>query len=205
MMTAEQFTKLRKTNTVDFNQPELICQLASTPSRLLCVHPDGAYKSRLVSTFETLFSRGLHDIEKQSIEKPCKSKPYPVVRINFTEFADFTSAEDFSKMFYSKLLAAFSAQGYQVPDTLEFPHLQLYVWMSQLDAGSLVVLIEEYDAPFANCRDNPVLRECVFRTLSEFFAVLKSCSGCLRFLFLTGCTQPFNAGFFEDLNYLTDI
>ena len=67
---------------------------------------------------------------------------------------------------------------------------------------SLVILVDEYDAPLTVCRDDPE-RFCAIRNaLSEFFAILESNDVSIRFLFITGITKP---DIFSELNNLSDI
>lgn len=78
-------------------------------------------------------------------------------------------------------------------------------WLESFKEGTLVLLIDEYDAPLTACLDQPELLGKVQRFLSLFFGWIKTHEGVLRFLFLTGVTKIGNAGIFSDFNGIVDI
>ena len=53
---------------------------------------------------------------------------------------------------------------------------------------SLVILIDEYDALLTTNLGKEIF-EAVRTELTEFFLILKSAEGCLRFFFMTGITK----------------
>ena len=77
--------------------------------------------------------------------------------------------------------------------------------MGELPSLSLVLLIDEYDAPLTICLNNPELFEAVRSEMRRFFLSLKSNVGSLRFLFLTGITKFSSTSIFSELNNLVDI
>ncbi len=84
-------------------------------------------------------------------------------------------------------------------------HDQLSDWLGKLPGNSLVVLIDEYDAPLTACLGNAELFEEVRSELSNFYAAIKANDGAVRFIFMTGITKFSKAGIFPELNNLTDI
>lgn len=108
--------------------------------------------------------------------------------------------------FHATLRNAFAKAGFKFSsDSLDDMETQLSTWMSSLERGSLVVLIDEYDAPLTACLDNIALFETVRQRMSYFFGMLKSDAGCLRFLFLTGITKFSSTSIFSEFNNLIDI
>lgn len=77
--------------------------------------------------------------------------------------------------------------------------------LSEQENNSLVVLIDEYDAPLTACLDDPELFNKVRGLLSSFYAVLKSNDRVLRFMFITGITKFNKASIFSALNNLSDL
>lgn len=61
--------------------------------------------------------------------------------------------------------------------------------MRKLPPNSLVVLIDEYDAPLTANLGNAALFEEVRGELSNFYAALKFNDRAIRFLFMTGITK----------------
>ena len=82
---------------------------------------------------------------------------------------------------------------------------QLDSWMWALPNVSLVILIDEYDAPLTATLHEPQLFALVQSLINRFFLTIKSCSASLRFFFMTGVTKLSNAGIFSGFNILEDI
>ena len=83
--------------------------------------------------------------------------------------------------------------------------MQISSWLGKRPSRSLVVLIDEYDAPLVICLDKEELFRDVRMVMSSFFSTLKSKDDCLRFLFMTGITKFSSTSIFSDFNDLTDI
>ena len=62
-------------------------------------------------------------------------------------------------------------------------------WLGLQPSNSVVVLIDEYDAPLTVCMNNPELFDFVRKKLSRLYASFKNYEGVIRFLFLTGITK----------------
>lgn len=71
--------------------------------------------------------------------------------------------------------------------------------------GSVVVLVDEYDAPLLNVIDDPGMLEAFRDIMREFYIPLKACDEQLRFVFLTGITKFSQLSIFSELNNLTNI
>ncbi len=198
------FPYLRKSNAVYVDKTDLICSLCSVPAKILLTRPRRFGKSLLVSTFESLFKHGLRDFKGLKIEKQWTDRLYDVVRLDFSSVKEFSSAEDFSLQLGRLLSSSFSKVGFQKQNAGQTLS-ELAQWMQDLDSGTLVVLIDEYDAPLTACLDDARLFEEVRSEMGRFFACLKSNSGCLRFLFITGITKFSSTTIFSELNNLTDI
>ena len=68
----------------------------------------------------------------------------------------------------------------------------------------VVVLIDEYDAPITSNLNRPVIED-VLDLMRSFYGVLKSCSGIMRLLFVTGITRFARTGLFSGANHLMDL
>ncbi len=129
-----------------------------------------------------------------------------VVSLDFADLPPFTFRKAFSARFESFLEAGFSKAGFT---TALSPHLNFFetlrLWLASQPTSSLVVLIDNYDAPLAaNLADADAFRT-VSATLAKFFALLKSQEGRLRFLLLTGVLKLADEHLQPELNYLTDL
>ena len=132
-------------------------------------------KSLLISTFESLFKFGLRDFKGLAIENLWKEDAvYNVVRLDFSEIKDFADAESFSERLISLLSRKFAPYGFCY-ELLPFQTVsdQLSDWLTAREKNSLVLLIDEYDAPLTSCLNNKTVFKEVRRALSAFYSVLK--------------------------------
>ncbi|HBZ57816.1 MAG TPA: hypothetical protein DEO49_01515, partial [Sutterella sp.] len=185
------FASLRQDGLIYVDKTAMVHQLArSAGSKILLTRPRRFGKSLLVSTFESLFKYGLRDFQGLAIESLWKDTTYNVVRLDFSRAKRFSSSQEFRLRLDSLLTQGFGNLGFTYnPDPLQTTCDQLSEWLSECPKNSLVLLIDEYDAPLTACLDKPELFEQVRDSLSDFYAVLKSNDGALRFLFITGITK----------------
>ena len=71
--------------------------------------------------------------------------------------------------------------------------------------GRIVVLIDEHDEPVAKFLDDLDTLKKVRSALHDFYEKLKSNSGSIRFLMMTGVTKLAKLSVFSGLNHLTDV
>lgn len=175
-------------------------------SRVFLVRPRRFGKSLRVSTLETLFGRGLEDFQGLKIEKLRKEpKQYKVVRLDFSVTCS-SRFERFELNFVLHLINSFSEYGFQcdsylLPDLLE----RLSEWLEDQKPGSLVLLVDEYEAPLTACLGDPKLFDLILKDLSKFFSVIGSHDSAFRFVFVTGIMNFKNTGMFSELKGLADI
>lgn len=198
------FPALRDSNAIYVDKTEMVCKLAENDGKLFFARPRRFGKSLLISTFETLFKNGLRDFKSLAIEKLWKDKTYSVVRLDFSEVKNFRTREEFTERFFGYVAKNLGEVGFQ-PKEGESLALQISSWLGNRPSRSLVVLIDEYDAPLVFCLDKEELFRDVRMVMSSFFSTLKSRDDCLRFLFMTGITKFSSTSIFSDFNDLTDI
>ena len=199
------FSSLRVNNEIYVDKTNLVFQLAQHRGKIFLARPRRFGKSLLVSTFESLFKKGLKDFHGLAIEKLWQDKTYPVVRLDFSELKEFETAEQFAANFLETLRVKFSSAGFSCESQEPFLILKLSDWFSSLAPSSLVILIDEYDAPLTACLDRPELFKSVRSLMSQFFLTLKATEGCQRFFFMTGITKLSNTSIFSAFNNLQDI
>ena len=125
--------------------------------------------------------------------------------MDFSEIKEFSTAEEFKQKFIEKLLVEFSTVGFELKKPELGFFVQLSAWLGTLPPKSLVILIDEYDAPLTNCLDNTKLFSEIRSVMSDLFLTLKSREGCQRFFFMTGITKFSNTSIFSAFNNLQDI
>ncbi|WP_308513176.1 AAA family ATPase [uncultured Turicimonas sp.] len=199
------FSDLRRESCVYVDKTDILYPLASGGGKYLLTRPDGFGKSLLLSTFESLFLHGLRDFKGLKIEELWnEKKSYLVVRLDFSEVRPAGTFKEFRDNFDAYLKAQFKQIGFESNGSAYFS-IQLETFLSDLGNASLVLLIDDYDAPLAAYLDNPVLFEKVSTYLSRFYCILKSNDNVLRFLFLTGLTPLYKTSLFSDFNDVSDI
>ena len=82
---------------------------------------------------------------------------------------------------------------------------QLAGWLEDLPTRSLVILIDNFDSPLTAGLNDETLFNRIRAELNAFYAVLKSCDNCLRFLLLTGVMKLGGSCLFSGINDLTDL
>ena len=199
------FTVLREGNEIYVDKTDLIFELAKNRKKIFLVRPHLFGKSLLVSTFEDLFKHSLKNFKGLAIEKLWTDKTYGVVRLDFSLVKEFETADQFCEKFHELLVQNFGWEGFQLGHSGLGPMSQISDWLRSLSPSSLVILIDEYDAPLTACLDRPELFSKVRAVMSDFFMMLKSNEGCLRFFFMTGITKFSNTSIFSAFNNMLDI
>lgn len=107
------FSSLRNNGEIYVDKTDLIYRLAQNRGKIFLARPRRFGKSLLVSTFESLFKKGLEDFKGLAIEKLWSDQTYPVVRLDFSGLKTFNNAQQFRAAFHSLLLAALIPIGFQ--------------------------------------------------------------------------------------------
>lgn len=198
------FQALRESNAVYVDKSDLIYEIARMPGSVFLARPRRFGKSLLVSAFESLFKYGVRDFKGLAIENLWTDKTYNVIRLDFSNIKDFSGIDDFAEQFRYTVCSKFSELGFHPNDTSNC-FTDLGNWIGKLPKLSLVLLIDEYDAPLTACMDNPELFVKVRAEMRKLFSPLKTNVGSLRFLFLTGITKFSSTSIFSELNNLDDV
>lgn len=202
------FSALRQSNEIYVDKTDLIYSLVGKGrGKLFLARPRRFGKSLLISTFESLFKFGVRDFKGLAIEKLWTDKTYNVVRLDFSGLKKFQSAEQFEVAFQSFVITSFAPLGFKYDPSQQLVLFldQFKSWLSSLAPSSLVLLIDEYDAPLTAHLNNRETFNIIRDVLGDFYATLKQFEGCLRFFFMTGITKFSNTSIFSAFNNLQDI
>lgn len=195
------FSALRLRNCIYVDKTDFLCALCENDDKVLLVRPRRFGKSLLVS----LFRYGLREFQGLKIEKTWTDCTYNVVRLDFSLAKDFSSLEQFLAQFNGMLADAVAEAGLVIESAPGDLVGSFQMLLSRQPQSSLVLLIDEYDAPLTAHLDNLELFEAVQQQLSRFYAAVKSREGCLRFFFMTGISKFANTSIFSSFNNLLDI
>lgn len=200
------FSALREEGQIYVDKTELIFNLAKVRGKFFLARPRRFGKSLLVSTFESLFKHGLVDFSGLAIEALWEDKKtYRVVRLDFSGAKNFIDTADFNSKFKDLLIDSFFPAGFRYEKEGTSVVSQLSRWLRTLPNSSLVILIDEYDAPLTACLNDPTTFNFIRKVLSDFYSLLKANDTPIRFLFITGITKFSQAGIFSEFNNLVDI
>ena len=200
------FSTLRNGKQIYVDKTKFVYELARLQRKFFLARPRRFGKSLLLSTFESLFKFGLRDFRGLAIEKLwTEDKKYQVVRLDFSECKSFDSLEVFSQQLDCLLRNNFGPLGFVYRNDGTTVCSQLSRWLKTIASGSMVILIDEYDAPLTTCLNNAELFDNVRSTMATFYSVLKSNDAVIRFLFMTGISKFNKVSIFSELNNLVDI
>ena len=200
------FTLLRDSGRIYVDKTDLIFELASNYGRFFLSRPRRFGKSLLVSTFETLFKDGLKYFGGLKISDRWDDKTYGVVKLDFSKIKENDTIADMRKEFDGILKPAFARVGFVYnPDNSMTALEQIDAWLEQREPSSLVLLVDEYDAPLNSHLDNPEFFNQIRNMLSGFFLRIKASDRAWRFIFITGIAKFNKASIFSAFNNLTDI
>lgn len=199
------FSALREAGEIYADKTALVRDLAATRGKFLLSRPRRFGKSLLLSTFESLFKHGLRDFKGLAIENQWNDRTYPVLHLDFSAAKRFRSVEGFLERLAFMIEDAAIYSGIQLPRSFANPIDALSSFFSTLPNSSLVLLIDEYDAPLAEHLDNPALFSEIQDVLSDLYLAVKRREGAFRFFFMTGITRFRRLGIFSGFNSLQDI
>lgn len=200
------FGNLRLSGRIYVDKTDLIFSMVEKHSRVLLTRPRRFGKSLLISVLQSLFRSGVEDFQDLKIEKLWQEqKQYRVVRLDFSETSS-SRLERFELNFALHLMNSFGVFGFQC-DSYLLPELleKLSEWLEGQEPGSLVLLVDEYEAPLTACLEDSRLFNLVLEDLSKFFSVIGSHESAFRFVFITGIMNFKNTGMFSDIKGLEDI
>ncbi len=206
---ATSFTELRNLDRIYVDKTDLIYSLTmNLSSPVFLARPRRFGKSLLVSTFESLFAHGLRDFKGLAIEKLWNDdKSYKVVHLDFSLYADL-SAEQFKEELIDQLANEFTdidTTHFYNKDSISSPARIFDRVSKQISGKSIVLLVDEYDAPITHHLDDAVERAKIESVHSNFFAAVKRYEGIFRFVFITGITRFSHVSLFSIFNSLQDI
>lgn len=206
-VSEQNFRNLRNNGFLYVDKTAYIHRLANPGGYFFLSRPRRFGKSLLISTMEEYFRGNRQLFKGLAIDRlqPEEWPSYPVLHLDFMqggyhepnglkevlsdtlnrweeEFGEPHQGESPERRFKKVIMSAYKRTGQQV-----------------------VVLIDEYDSPIIDASDNPELEAQNRRTLHDFFRVMKSCAGYLRFVFLTGVGKLGQISVFSGLNNIQDI
>ncbi len=208
-LSITSFSQFAANAMIYVDKTDLVANLARFRNPFFLSRPRRFGKSTLVSTFHELFLNGLDKFQGLKIvtDNLWNDKTYKVIHLDLSKIKEQSGDVTFNESFLQQLDDAFSHSGYEkiLNEEIKTPARYLDIRFSQKDIDSLVLLIDEYDAPLTAVMGDKEEFELRRRVLSNFFSTIKAYSGKFRFIFITGVTRNFNDSIFSSFNILEDI
>lgn len=198
------FKALRGEGRLYADKTRVIAELAASKRKFLFTRPAGFGKSLLLSTFEALFRDGIGAFHGLDIEHSWRDRTYDVVRLDFSETAGFATEADFREQFDRVIVKGFARAGFG-PEGGTDAVREIGEWLRSRPARSLVLLIDDYDAPLAAALGDEAFFKAVWSRLEAFLLRTKSCAEVFRFFFMTGEAKFTWAGPFGGFNDVIEI
>lgn len=164
-------------------------------------------KSLLVSTLESLFSKGTEMFKGLAIEKVWTDKTYKVIHLDFSGVMARTE-DEFNESAKNMIFALTEGiidrekPEYSKCKTIAELFREIAVRAEDL---SLVLLIDEYDAPLNFNLQNKEVFSAINLQIRSFYTVIKQFEGKFRFIFVTGVSRFNKVALFSAGSSIADI
>jgi hypothetical protein len=206
----QNFEELRKGCYVYVDKTKYLVNLIDTGKIYFLARPRRFGKTLTVSTFEALFSgkkalfQGLY--AEEFLNRP-DFQPSPVIRLDMSEITTNEGMDGVKESICSLTKFAAKKLNVKLSDTDLYGDLlgELIVETAEKYGQKVVFLLDEYDKPYTDFVNDPIMAEKVRNVLRSFYARIKTRDEYLRFVFITGISKFAKFGVFSTLNHLTDI
>ena len=190
------------------DKTDIICRMIENNDQCFISRPRRFGKSLLVSTLESLFSHGTEMFKGLAIEKLWTERTYRVLRFDFSGI-QCDSLENFQKAAVRKFLRVAMKCGaldntYSPENFTGIADLMDEITMN-MDIGSTVLLIDEYDCPLNANLDNPEVFNGIRKAIRDFYSSVKENSDRFRFIFVTGVSRFHKVALFSAGSSIEDL
>ncbi len=202
----QTFSNIREEQYLYVDKTQYVYELANTKKYVFLSRPRRFGKSLLTSTFHAYFSGRKELFKGLAIEQlETEWKQYPVLHFSLS-MAKRGTVDDLDSVIAMQLKWAEQQYGIEnessnVTARLSSLVMRLYEKLHQ----SVVILIDEYDAPLLTVLHDKERLEAIRTELQSFYSPLKDLDPYLRFVFITGISKLSMLTTFGPLNNFYDI
>ncbi|MBR6056602.1 MAG: AAA family ATPase [Victivallales bacterium] len=206
---SHDFPELRQKGCVYVDKTAYLHRLlAGANARFFLARPRRFGKSLMISTLKAIFDGRRELFDDLAISKTdWKWEKYPVLNFDLS-LAAADSANRFERNFTPVVKSALMEAGiaYAPENTPEINFGMAIDQLAETSNGKgVVILIDEYDDPVATLLDKPDEAEDVRVLLASFYKQMKSRTGKIRFLMITGVSKFTKMSVFSALSNLKDL
>jgi hypothetical protein len=205
-LSEQDFVKIRELDLLYVDKTRQMFEMLEYGNALFLSRPRRFGKSLLISTLEALFLGKKELFKGLWIEDKWDWEPRPVIRIDMSNLTLDDGLEAF-KIDLEKRLSLYAEDfGLKLAGiSLKGNFGTLLEEIYKKTGKRVVILIDEYDKPITEHLSNPEKAEQFRTALKNFYEALKSWSGNIHFLFITGITKLAKVSIFSVVNQLIDI
>ncbi len=213
----QDFEDVRKSGFIYVDKTQYVAELVSASKYYFLSRPRRFGKSLFLSTLQAYFEgkkecfKGLY-LEKWEEEQAALDgreawQEYPVLHLDLNA-KNYENREKLLNILDEHL--SFWERKYEVTEIAKDPEGRFKLLIRHIyetTQKQVIVLIDEYDKPLLLTLEEGLedLNNEYRKILKGFFAVLKSGTPYLRFVFITGVSRFSKVSLFSDMNHLNDI
>ena len=213
----QDFEDVRKSGFIYVDKTQYVAELVSASKYYFLSRPRRFGKSLFLSTLQAYFDgkkecfKGLY-LEKWEEEQAALDgreawQEYPVLHLDLNA-KNYESREKLLNILDEHL--SFWERKYEVTEIAKDPEGRFKLLIRHIyetTQRQVIVLVDEYDKPLLLTLEDGAedLNNEYRKILKGFFAVLKSETPYLRFVFITGVSRFSKVSLFSDMNHLNDI
>ena len=190
------------------DKTDVIYRMIENNDQCFISRPRRFGKSLLVSTLESLFSRGTEMFKGLAIEKQWTDKTYPVLRFDFSGL-ECGSVESFQKDAVEKFLDVAKKAGVlgwqETPDKYRTIKILMNKICLMAEVNSMVLLVDEYDSPLNTNLGNQNVLNDIRKAIRDFYLSVKENSDKFRFIFVTGVSRFNKVALFSAGSSIEDL
>lgn len=202
----QDFEQLRNRDCMYVDKTELIYKLVNSDTIYFLSRPRRFGKSLLISTLEAYFLGKKVLFKGLAMERLERDwSIYPVLHMDFS-VSKYQEANALRSAINKQLSQGEEIYGCKDNEDTFSLRLEGIIQRANEQAGkSVVILIDEYDAPMLDSNTNDALQTELRNIMLDFFSPLKKNSKYLRLLFITGISKFSQMSIFSELNNLQNI
>ena len=204
-------TLIKGNNTKYVDKTDLLYALCNDADQQLFIsRPRRFGKSLMLSTLKAMFEGRKElftGLKIYDMPWECWDTPHPVYSLTMAS-ANGDTYEEVKEQLDVLVDDLFGVAGIPPPKRGNVPgrfENFLKAAAEKTPTGKIVLLVDEYDEPVAGFLDDLETLKRVRKLLHDFYEKLKTNSGTIRFLMLTGVTKLTKLSVFSGLNHLTDL
>ena len=206
----QTFEEIRKKGYLYVDKTKYLVDLIDNGKIYFLARPRRFGKSVMISTFEALFSgnkelfKGLY--AEEFLNRP-DFEPSPVIWLDMSQ-VDTDNGLDALKESINEIIGEIAEQmEVDIPKNLPSSSLlrKLIINTARKYNQQVVILLDEYDAPYTNFVNDSDMAEKVRDILRNFYVQIKANDRYIRFTFITGISKFARFGVFSTLNTPLDI